>query len=80
MKYTPGMLIGGTVVHDCNPDRSIGYYLGVLACLAPFMKTDLNITLRGVTHDNVSYSVCLLCVLVEPDQYCIYYIYINVIY
>lgn len=37
--------------HDCSPQRSIGYYLEALLLLAPFMKSPLKATLRGVTND-----------------------------
>lgn len=49
--YQPGLLYGGSVEHDCNLQRSVGYYLEALLMLAPFMKTSLKATLRGVTND-----------------------------
>lgn len=49
--YQPGLLSGGPVEHDCNTQRSIGYYLEALLMLAPFMKSPLRATLRGVTND-----------------------------
>ncbi|XP_059213816.1 RNA 3'-terminal phosphate cyclase-like protein [Centropristis striata] len=49
--YQPGLLFGGSVEHDCSTQRSIGYYLEALLMLAPFMKTSLKATLRGVTND-----------------------------
>ncbi|KAF3815991.1 hypothetical protein GH733_016096 [Mirounga leonina] len=55
--YQPGLLCGGSVEHDCNVLRSIGYYLESLLCLAPFMKHPLRIVLRGVTNDQVDPSV-----------------------
>ncbi|CAJ0963419.1 unnamed protein product, partial [Ranitomeya imitator] len=55
--YQPGLLFGGTLDHDCNIQRSIGYYLESLICLAPFMKHPLKITLRGVTNDQIDPSV-----------------------
>ncbi|XP_029920785.1 RNA 3'-terminal phosphate cyclase-like protein isoform X2 [Myripristis murdjan] len=58
--YQPGLLCGGSVEHDCNPQRSIGYYLEALLMLAPFMKTALRATLRGVTNDPTDPSVDLL--------------------
>ncbi|XP_075452959.1 RNA 3'-terminal phosphate cyclase-like protein isoform X1 [Ascaphus truei] len=55
--YQPGLLAGGSLEHDCSLQRSIGYYLESLLCLAPFMKNPLKITLRGVTNDQVDPSV-----------------------
>ncbi|XP_005938873.1 RNA 3'-terminal phosphate cyclase-like protein isoform X1 [Haplochromis burtoni] len=58
--YQPGLLYGGTVEHDCNPQRSIGYYLEALLMLGPFMKSPLKATLRGVTNDLTDPTVDLL--------------------
>ncbi|XP_077201054.1 RNA 3'-terminal phosphate cyclase-like protein [Paroedura picta] len=58
--YQPGLLYGGSLEHDCSPNRSIGYYLESLLCLAPFMKHSLRIVLRGVTNDQVDPSVDIL--------------------
>lgn len=55
--YQPGLLTGGPVDHDCNTQRSIGYYLEALIMLAPFMKSTLKATLRGVTNDPIDPSV-----------------------
>ena len=49
--YSPGILIGGKVDHDCGLGRSIGYFLEVLIAFAPFCKSPLDVTLRGVTND-----------------------------
>ncbi|KAM9329717.1 RNA 3'-terminal phosphate cyclase-like protein [Gastrophryne carolinensis] len=55
--YQPGLLYGGTLEHECSLQRSIGYYLESLICLAPFMKHPLKISLRGITNDQVDPSV-----------------------
>ena len=55
--YEPGMLQGGSVEHSCNVHRSIGYYLEVLLCLAPFCKQKLQATLTGVTSNPSDPSV-----------------------
>lgn len=55
--YQPGILHGGAVEHDCNIQRSIGYYLEGLLFLAPFMKYPLKAVLRGVTNDQTDPSV-----------------------
>lgn len=55
------MLVGGKVdEHQCSLERSIGYYLQVLFCLAPFSKQPMDITLKGVTNDPDDVSVCSL--------------------
>lgn len=43
--------------HDCNLQRSIGYYLEPLIMLAPFMKNPLKAVLKGVTNDPTDPSV-----------------------
>lgn len=58
--YQPGLLSGGPVEHDCNTQRSIGYYLEALLMLAPFMKSPLKATLRGVTNDPCDPTVDVL--------------------
>ncbi|XP_067105823.1 RNA 3'-terminal phosphate cyclase-like protein [Osmerus mordax] len=58
--YQPGLLYGGTIEHECNTQRSIGFYLEALLMLAPFMKNPLRATLKGVTNDPVDPSVDLL--------------------
>ena len=55
--YQPGMLQGGSVTHECSPQRAIGYYLEALLCLAPFMKTALRARLQGVTNNCIDPSV-----------------------
>lgn len=58
--YQPGLLIGGKLEHDCNPDRGIGYYLEPLMYLGPFCKHPLNVTLKGVTNNQTDPSPDLL--------------------
>ncbi|KAL8611450.1 hypothetical protein ACOMHN_014505 [Nucella lapillus] len=55
--YQPGLLMGGEMTHECNVERSIGYYLEVLLCLAPFTKHPLTVTLTGVTNSQMDPSV-----------------------
>ncbi|MBN3325253.1 RCL1 protein, partial [Atractosteus spatula] len=64
--YQPGLLYGGTVEHDCNPQRSIGYYLEALLALAPFMKNPIRAVLRGVTNDQKDPSVDTLKATAVP--------------
>ena len=57
------MLYGGEIQHSCNVQRSIGYYLEVLICLAPFTKQMLRATLTGVTSDLIDPSVSVQSVI-----------------
>ena len=57
MRYRPGLIVGGEgLQHDCGTSRAIGYFVQPLLVLAPFAKTQLSITLKGVTNgpDDVS--------------------------
>jgi RNA 3'-terminal phosphate cyclase-like protein len=55
-----GILIGGKVEHDCSTQRGIGYYLEPLMALGAFCKHPLNVTLRGVTNNQLDPSPDLL--------------------
>ncbi|KAJ8339009.1 hypothetical protein SKAU_G00357950 [Synaphobranchus kaupii] len=57
LSFQPGLLYGGSVEHECNPQRSVGYCLEALLMLAPFMKNSLRAVLKGVTNDQMDPSV-----------------------
>ncbi|KRY68972.1 RNA 3'-terminal phosphate cyclase-like protein, partial [Trichinella pseudospiralis] len=58
--YKPGSLVGGKVEMDMGVIRGLGYYLEVLCFLAPFVKSPLNVRLRGVTNGGGEPSVDLI--------------------
>ena len=60
LTYNPGLLVGGKVEHDCDPERGIGYYLEPLLQVAPFCKNPLNVVLRGITNNDIDPSPDLL--------------------
>lgn len=60
MSFTPGVLIGGKVEHDCGLKRSISYYLEFLLFLAPFCKYPLDVTLTGITNHDLDPGVDVL--------------------
>ena len=51
--YVPGNLEGGDFEHECSLERSISYYLEVAMALAPFCKSPLNITFKGITNSTL---------------------------
>ncbi|KAH8344705.1 hypothetical protein KR067_003897 [Drosophila pandora] len=55
--FSPGLLHGGPIHHDCCVQRGIGYYLDALIALGPFCKNPLQCNLRGVTNSKDSPSV-----------------------
>lgn len=54
--YRPGVLIGGTISHECPLSRAIGYFLEPFIALAPFSKHPISLTLTGITNNNVDVS------------------------
>lgn len=58
--FQPGLLFGGAVEHNCSLRRGLGYYLEVLFMLGFFCKQPLNVTLHGVTSNNIDPSVDIL--------------------
>ena len=66
LEFIPGLLVGGTLEHDCCLDRSISYYLELLLGLAPFCKNAMNVTLTGITNDAIDPTVDALKVTCIP--------------
>lgn len=62
----PGVIAGGTVVHECPLSRSIGYFLEPIVMLAPFSKKPLHLTLRGITSDDRDLSADLIRTVTLP--------------
>lgn len=57
LQFYPGTIVGGQITHQCNLNRCISYYLEALLCLAPFCKNPLEVTLLGVTNDQLDPTV-----------------------
>ncbi|XP_029047613.2 RNA 3'-terminal phosphate cyclase-like protein [Osmia bicornis bicornis] len=55
--YSPGLLNGGDLEHDCSLQRGIGYYLEGIMILAPFCKKAVEVKLRGITNNTIDPSV-----------------------
>jgi len=55
--YAPGALTGGIIEHECSLQRGMGYFLELVLYMAPFMKTALELRLKGVTNDRDDPSV-----------------------
>ncbi|KAL5529705.1 hypothetical protein ACEPAG_5690 [Sanghuangporus baumii] len=62
----PGVIVGGSITHDCPLSRSVGYFLEPLIMIAPFAKKPLNLTLRGITTDDRDLSVDLIRTVTLP--------------
>jgi len=55
--YRPGFVRGGEIEHDCGTSRAIGWFVEALIPLAIFSKFPFNITLTGITNDDLDPSV-----------------------
>ncbi|KAK9469592.1 RNA 3'-terminal phosphate cyclase/enolpyruvate transferase [Lipomyces arxii] len=55
--YKPGLIVNGTITHNCPLSRAIGYFLEPVALLAPFGKAALNLTLKGITSNGIDLGV-----------------------
>ena len=55
--FKPGIISGGQVTHECPLSRAVGYFLEPLIMLAPFSKKSVQLTLRGITTDDMDLSV-----------------------
>jgi RNA 3'-terminal phosphate cyclase-like protein len=53
----PGLLSGGSVTHQCPDSRGVGWFLEPILVLGLFGKTDLKLTLRGITSNHRDVSV-----------------------
>lgn len=57
IKFTPGVLLGGKVTHECTTARSIGYLLEVCIFLGPFCKDQLEATFTScITNSDTDVS------------------------
>eukprot|EP01132_Coremiostelium_polycephalum_P003233 gene3233-4047_t len=58
LTFIPGLMIGGkNLVHECGNSRGIGYFVEALICLGPFAKIPLDITLNGVTNNDIDLTI-----------------------
>jgi RNA 3'-terminal phosphate cyclase-like protein len=55
----PGIILGGTVQHECSLSRAVGYYLEPVIMLAPFAKKPMHLMLKGITSDEHDLSVSM---------------------
>ncbi|KAF8201525.1 RNA 3'-terminal phosphate cyclase/enolpyruvate transferase [Pholiota molesta] len=62
----PGIILGGTLQHECPLSRAIGYFLEPVIMLAPFAKKPMNITLKGITTDDHDLSADILRTVTLP--------------
>jgi RNA 3'-terminal phosphate cyclase-like protein len=66
MRYSPGLVIGGSLEHACSLSRPVGWYIEGILPLLPFAKRGTTLTLTGVTNDDSDLSVDTLRLVTLP--------------
>jgi len=60
LRYKPGLISGGRIVHDCGTSRAIGWFIEGILPLVVFGKDNASIAFTGVTNDALDLSVDIL--------------------
>ena len=60
LRYKPGLISGGRIVHDCGMSRAIGWFIEGILPLVVFGKDNSSIAFTGVTNDALDFSVDVL--------------------
>lgn len=60
IKFRPGIIMGGTMNHDCGTARCIGWYIEGIIPIAIFAKSPLSVNMTGITNDDTDLSVDIL--------------------
>lgn len=50
--YRPGIIVGGSVTHNCPKEKPVGYFVEPMLYLAPFSKKKFSIIFKGCTASN----------------------------
>eukprot|EP00756_Hemistasia_phaeocysticola_P061380 Hpha_TRINITY_DN4861_c0_g1::TRINITY_DN4861_c0_g1_i1::g.20318::m.20318/K11108/RCL1; RNA 3'-terminal phosphate cyclase-like protein len=66
VRIKPGVIVGGTFVHECSRSRGVGYWAEPLMLLAPFAKKATAVTFRGVTNNSTDIGVDTLRTVTLP--------------
>lgn len=66
VNFRPGMVVGGRLEHDCAKGRAVGYYIEGVLPLCAFSKGGMELTLRGVTDNDVDVSLDALMASTLP--------------
>ncbi|KAF2076023.1 hypothetical protein CYY_002683 [Polysphondylium violaceum] len=58
LTFVPGIIIGGkNISHECGTTRGISYFVEALICLGPFAKVPLDVTLNGITNNDIDLTI-----------------------
>ena len=66
LRYTPGVIVGGALEHDCGSGRAMGWFVEGVLPLLPFAKKPTTLALSGITNDDLDISVDLLRTVTLP--------------
>ena len=50
--FKPGIIVGGSLTHNCPNSKPVGYFIEPMLYLAPFSKKKFSIVFRGITASN----------------------------
>lgn len=67
LRYSPGVIVGGPVEHDCGVGRGVGWFVEGVLPLLPFGKRPAALTLAGITNDDADLGVDLLRTVLLPS-------------
>lgn len=57
LKFRPGLIVGGSVTHDCGTKRSVGWFIEGILPLIIFGKENFVGNFTGITNDGIDLSV-----------------------
>lgn len=66
MVYKPGLIVNGTITHNCPLSRAVGYFIEPILLLAPFGKSALSLTVKGITSNGIDLGVDTIRTAIFP--------------
>ncbi len=60
IKFRPGIIMGGSITHDCGTARCMGWFIEGIIPMAIFAKAPLSVNMTGITNDDTDLSVDIL--------------------
>lgn len=66
LRFKPGLLVGGSITHECALSRSVGWFIEGILPLAPMCKFPISCEFSGVTNDSYDLTVDTLLAVTLP--------------
>ena len=67
LRYTPGVIVGGAIEHDCGVGRAVGWFVEGVIPLLPFAKKPTTAAFSGITNDDADMTVDMLRTVTLPS-------------